>query len=209
MNKKIKIINLSLILVVLGVLFFNVNSVLGAKIGDYGAPLKQVVKVSGVTGSGIPQDDLASAVGFWIKIALGLIGTVFFVLIVYAAFNWMASQGEEEKIKTSQKTIVASIIGLMIVVSAYAVSNLIIKTFVDKSGSGGGGNVKGCCVDWVASDGLVVPIPACRITTKSDCEFQGSRTTATDVHAGPGGEGNWTFDPSILDIGACRVKCGG
>lgn len=209
MSKKYKkFINVCLlVMIIFGGLFF-VTSATATKIGDYAGPLGTVVKSSGITGSAIPQDNLASMVGFWIKIALGLIGTIFFVLVVYAAFNWMVSQGEEEKIKKSQKTIVASIIGLVIVVSAYAVSNLVVKTFVDKEGPGGGQAVKGCCVDWVASDGLVIPIPACRITTKSDCEFQGSRATATDVHAGPEKEGNWTFDPGILDNGACQVKCG-
>jgi len=58
MNKKIKIISISLFsLMVFGFLFFGINNVLAAKIGDYGTPLNQVVKISGITGSAIPQNN--------------------------------------------------------------------------------------------------------------------------------------------------------
>lgn len=209
MNKKIKIISISLFsLMVFGFLFFGINNVLAAKIGDYGTPLNQVVKISGITGSAIPQNDLASAVGFWIRVALGLIGTVFFILIVYSAFNWMVSQGEEEKIKKSQKTIVASVIGLLIIVSAYAITSLVSKNLIEKNvGQNVPNVVYGCCSDWVKTDIVQVGIAACRITTYDDCKKVGESPTPTDVHAGKEGEGNWTWDPKITDQNTCQAMC--
>lgn len=191
-----------------GVLFCAVSETQAAKIGDYSGPLGKVVEISGVTGSGIPQDNLSGAVGFWIKIALGLIGVLFFILIFYAAFNWLTSQGEEEKIKQSQKTIVASVIGLVIIVSAYAITNTVSKVLIENESLQSKKEADGCCVDWVASDAIVPPIPACRIATYSSCKLAGENKTNTDVHAGPEGDKNWTWDPSIISQPACMTKCG-
>lgn len=194
-----------------GVLFCAVSEVSAAKIGDYEGPLRKVAEISGVTGSGIPQDNLSGAVGFWIKIVLGLIGILFFVLIFYAAFSWMASQGEEEKIKKAQKTIVASVVGLVIIVSAYAITMTVSKVLIENELLQSSPGADGCCVDWVASDAVISkvdPIPACRITTFETCKKIGENITNTDVHAGPEGEGNWTWDPSIVDQSACMKKCG-
>lgn len=203
-----KIINVSIVFMIVGGMFLFVGSVLATQIGDYAGPLGSVVKSSGITGSAIPQDNLASMVGFWIKIALGLIGTIFFVLIVYAAFNWMVSQGEEEKIKKSQKTIVASVIGLLIIVSAYAITSLVSKNLIEKNvGQNVPNVVYGCCSDWVKTDIVQVGIAACRITTYDDCKKVGESPTPTDVHAGKEGEGNWTWDPKITDQNTCQAMC--
>lgn len=208
-SKKFIIISLFAI-IFSGVLFQVVSS---ATVGDAINVLdKKVVPATNITGSGIPQGDLAETAGFYIRIALGLVGVVFFVLIFYAAFTWMTSQGEEEKIKKARNTIVASVIGLMIIVSSYAITNIIINNFVNRKNSIGLINEgeKGCCVDWVKSDPIqIIAIPACRMTTYEDCKLQGSTPTKTDVQAGPEGKGNWTWDGEITDITTCNVKCGG
>ncbi len=208
-SKKFIIISLFAI-IFSGVLFQAVSS---ATVNDAISVLdKKVVPATNITGSGIPQGDLAETAGFYIRIALGLVGVVFFVLIFYAAFTWMVSEGEEEKVKKSRNTIVASVIGLMIIVSSYAITNIIINNFVNRKNSIGLINEgeKGCCVDWVKSDPIqIIAIPACRITTYEDCRLQGSTLTKTDVHYGSEGKGIWTWDGEITDITTCNVKCGG
>lgn len=207
-SKKFIIISLFAI-IFSGVLFQVVSS---ATVGDAINVLdKKVVPATNITGSGIPQGDLAETAGFYIRIALGLVGVVFFVLIFYAAFTWMTSQGEEEKIKKARNTIIASVIGLLLVVSSWAITNIITTSFIDRQNLVGSvtDGPKGCCVDWVKTDVVQVAIPACRMTTYEDCKLQGSTPTKTDVQAGPEGKGNWTWDGEITDITTCNVKCGG
>lgn len=192
-----------------GVLFQVVSS---ATVGDALNVLdNKVVPATNIKGSDIPQGDLAETAGFYIKIALSLVGVVFFVLIFYAAFTWMVSEGEEEKVKKARNTIVASVIGLMIIVSSYAITNIIINNFVNKKNVIGSvtEGPRGCCVDWVKTDAIQVAIPACRITTYEDCKLQGSTLTKTDVHYGSEGKGIWTWDGEITDIKGCNAKCGG
>ena len=60
-------------------------------------------------------------IGTVIQALLGLIGLIFLVLMLYAGYNWMIARGEEEKVEKAKDTITRAIIGLIIVVGAYAI----------------------------------------------------------------------------------------
>lgn len=71
--------------------------------------------------------DPAVLIGNIVKIALGLVGTVFFLLMLYAGFLWMTARGAQDTVKKAKDMISAAIIGLVIVSAAYAVSNFVIQ----------------------------------------------------------------------------------
>jgi uncharacterized BrkB/YihY/UPF0761 family membrane protein len=66
-------------------------------------------------------------IGTIIKTALGLVGVIFLVLMVYAGFIWMIARGDEAKVEKAKDTIVNCIIGIVIVVGAYAITSYIIN----------------------------------------------------------------------------------
>lgn len=66
--------------------------------------------------------DLAGTVATVIKAILALVGTVFLVLTIYAGIMWMTAQGNEERVTKAQDIIKASVIGLIIIMSAYAIT---------------------------------------------------------------------------------------
>ncbi len=65
-----------------------------------------------------------------IKGVLGLLATIFLILIIYAGFKWMTSQGNEEKVKDAQKKIMQATIGLIIIMSAYAITLFITELVI-------------------------------------------------------------------------------
>ena len=71
------------------------------------------------------QSSLSDIIGGVIKTALGLVGTIFLVLIIYGGFLWMTARGEEEQVKKAQKIVVQTVIGLVLVLSAYAITLLV------------------------------------------------------------------------------------
>lgn len=73
---------------------------------------------------------------------LGLLGIIFLVLIIYAGYNWMTAQGEEEKVIKAKDTLTRAIIGLIIIVAAYS-----ITYFVFSNLPGGGGANSDITVD--------------------------------------------------------------
>lgn len=74
---------------------------------------------------------LASTIGQVIKIALSFIGIFFTVLMVYAGFLWMAARGEESQIEKSKKIITAAIIGIVLTLASYSITNFVVPRVLD------------------------------------------------------------------------------
>jgi len=62
-----------------------------------------------------------------IKTVLSLLGVIFMILMVYGGSIWMTAGGKEDRVKKAKDLIQAAIIGLVIVVSAYAISIFVIS----------------------------------------------------------------------------------
>jgi hypothetical protein len=62
-----------------------------------------------------------------IRTALGLLATVFLILTIIAGFQWMTAAGNEEQVKKAQTSMKNAIIGLVIVLAAYALTYFILK----------------------------------------------------------------------------------
>ncbi len=62
------------------------------------------------------------AVGKIINLFLSLLGVLFLALIIYGGFLWMMSRGNEQEIEEAKNIIINAIIGLIIVLAAYAVT---------------------------------------------------------------------------------------
>lgn len=71
------------------------------------------------------ETGVAEIVGVVIQSLLGIVGLVFFVLFFYAGFNWMTAQGNSDKIDKAKETITASLIGIILVFGAYAITNFV------------------------------------------------------------------------------------
>ncbi|MFA4941175.1 MAG: pilin [Patescibacteria group bacterium] len=73
------------------------------------------------------SSSLGSIAAAIIEAFLGLLGIIFLVLIITAGFKWMNAAGNEEKIQEAKETIFRAIIGLIIVVSAYAITYFVFN----------------------------------------------------------------------------------
>jgi len=75
--------------------------------------------------------NLRSIIGAIIRAALTLIGGLFLIMMVYGGYSWMTDRGDSEKVKTAKDTITRAIIGLIIVMGAYAITNFITGRLVE------------------------------------------------------------------------------
>lgn len=71
-----------------------------------------------------------------IKVVLGFLAVIFLVLTIIAGFRWMTAGGNDEEVKKAVGTIKNSIIGLVIVLAAYAITYFVF-TYLPFSGGGG------------------------------------------------------------------------
>ncbi|MGI6314312.1 MAG: hypothetical protein ACOXZY_00135 [Patescibacteria group bacterium] len=95
--------------------------------------LTDTADFAGYSPKTVTDYTLSQTVGMVIRIALSFMGVIFLALMVYAGILWMTARGEEEPIKKAQKIIMASIIGLIIVVSAYSITNYFVPLIIDQS----------------------------------------------------------------------------
>jgi uncharacterized membrane protein len=68
-----------------------------------------------------------------ISAALGLVGIIFFLLMLYAGFLWMTARGNEKSSAKAKEIIVSATIGLVIVAGAYAITTLIFNNITGQT----------------------------------------------------------------------------
>ena len=90
----------------------------GGKEGD--------IKTTTGLGDKDPRDIAASV----INVALGFLGIVAVVIILLGGFKWMTAAGNEDKVGEAKKLITAGIIGLIIILAAFAIAKFVIGSLL-------------------------------------------------------------------------------
>lgn len=82
---------------------------------------------------GLGVGDIVSTL---IGVVLSVLGIIFLVLIVVSGYQWMMAGGNEETIKSAKKRLTNAVIGLVIVLAAWAITVFIFRNLP----LGGNGN---------------------------------------------------------------------
>lgn len=77
--------------------------------------------------TGLASTDVRVTVARIIRVAMGLLGIVAVVIILIGGFTWMTAGGNSEKVDQAKQWIFAGIIGLAIILSAYAIASFVIN----------------------------------------------------------------------------------
>lgn len=76
-------------------------------------------------GTGLVSKTLPQYLGGVVGAVLALVGTLFFLLMIYGGLMWMTSAGNEKQSTQAKDLLVAAVIGLLIVFAAYAITSFI------------------------------------------------------------------------------------
>ncbi|MFA5133380.1 MAG: hypothetical protein WC459_01045 [Patescibacteria group bacterium] len=74
---------------------------------------------------------LTATIASIINVAMGLLGMVVVVLILAGGFLWMTAGGSEEKITKAKGLIFGGVIGLAIILSAYAIAQFVVSSLLN------------------------------------------------------------------------------
>jgi len=69
-----------------------------------------------------------------INVVLDLLGIITVVLILFAGFTWMTAGGNDEQVGKAKKILSAAVIGLVIVMSAYAITQFVVGNLYRATG---------------------------------------------------------------------------
>lgn len=78
--------------------------------------------------------ELISTVARIINILLGFLGVIAVVLVLLGGFKWMTAAGNEDKIGEAKKLMGAGVVGLVIILAAYAIAAFVINQLVQATG---------------------------------------------------------------------------
>lgn len=75
------------------------------------------------------DQNLVTTIESLIDLALGLLGIIAVIIILIGGFKWMTAGGNEDKVAEARKLIIAGIIGVAIILSAWAIAEFVISRF--------------------------------------------------------------------------------
>jgi hypothetical protein len=82
------------------------------------------------TGIGLGSKDIRATIASIINVAMGLLGIVAVCIILLGGFKWMVAGGEQGKVDEAKKLITSGIIGLVIILTAYAIATFVISSIL-------------------------------------------------------------------------------
>ena len=122
----------------LAVIFFAPNFVFAQTVGTSDLGL------SYGTALGLTTTDIRTLIANIIRVALGLLGIVALLIIIYAGYLWMTAKGDDKQVDKAKTTMTNGVIGLAIILLAFAIVSFVISALLGGGAGGGGyGNVNG------------------------------------------------------------------
>ncbi|MFA5318648.1 MAG: pilin [Patescibacteria group bacterium] len=81
--------------------------------------------------TGLGNSDPREIAARVINILLGFLGIIAVVLILVGGFMWMTAAGNDDKVATAKKVMVAGVIGLVIVLAAFGIARFVVNALMD------------------------------------------------------------------------------
>lgn len=75
----------------------------------------------------LAADSPQALIGYVINNILGIVGSLALVMFIFGGIIWMTSSGSADKIKKGRDILIWSIIGLVVIFSAYALVRFVIQ----------------------------------------------------------------------------------
>jgi hypothetical protein len=79
---------------------------------------------------GLGTRDIRLTIGSLISVVIGFLGIVATLIILLGGFTWMTAAGNEEKVGKAKKMIIGGIIGLIIILAAFAIAKFAINSII-------------------------------------------------------------------------------
>lgn len=120
----------------------------------FAQPLDQIqTGVDAIGGSDSASAE--STIKTIVNTLLYLIGAVAVIMLVYGGFKYMTSGGDSAAVASAKNTVLYAVVGLVVAILAFSISNFVVGTFTDSDGESaappacveGGNNDRDCYGD--------------------------------------------------------------
>jgi len=133
-NKKYFILGL-IILLTASFFVFSFDLALAQDDPEAGAKNSDVFGLQPVDDNiGLASPDVRTIIAKIIRAVLGLLGIIALVIVLYGGYTYMTAGGNEEKINKAKKILINGVIGLIIILSAFAIVQFVINALSEATG---------------------------------------------------------------------------
>ncbi|MFH0856529.1 MAG: IPT/TIG domain-containing protein, partial [bacterium] len=91
-----------------------------------------------LTETGLQTQDVRITIAKLIRVFLGFLGIIAVIIIIYSGYLWMTAGGNADQIETAKKWMRNAVIGLLIVLSSFAIASFVLLKLTGVAGIGGG-----------------------------------------------------------------------
>ncbi len=78
-------------------------------------------------GANLGGKPLRESIAGIINVILGFLGVIAVIIVLLGGFKWMTSQGNTEKVDEAKKLIGAGVVGIVIVLAAFAIASFVLN----------------------------------------------------------------------------------
>lgn len=108
--------------VLIFVVFFNLTNVIPATAQDIGLDYAENLDLQTASETD-PKQMMVEIV----KYLMTFLGIIAVVIILYGGFKWMTAAGNQDSVEEAKKIIIAGAIGLVVILSAFAIITLVVN----------------------------------------------------------------------------------
>ncbi len=172
----------------------------------------QTARTAGYDTQGTTDTTISETVGKVIRYSIGFLGTIFLVLTIYAGVLRGTAGGNEEQVSKSNNIFKMSLVGAIIIVSAYSITTLVFKYLVtpgqviqdikDAGPQIGTTDSPGCCY---YKDNPSATDVKCLRGTRSQCQ-QGTFIFPDDPNDGNSGPGYALGNKTVVEWKNCSAS---
>ena len=83
--------------------------------------------------TGLGTRDVRLSTSLIIRAAMGFLGIAATVIVLIGGYTWMTAGGNDDKISEAKKWIMAGVIGMVIIFSAYSISNFVLGKIIQNT----------------------------------------------------------------------------
>lgn len=96
---------------------------------DLGETVNSGLNYATIVGWG--TQDLKTTIMLVINVIMGFLGLVAVIIILWGGFKWMTAGGNEDQVGEAKKLIIAGVIGMAVVIGAYAIASFVVQSLVN------------------------------------------------------------------------------
>ncbi len=124
MEKKKKILKIFLVLFLFTASFLFIQTIFAQELG-INAVGEEIT---------LPGEDPRIIAARIIRAALGFLGIIALIIVLYGGFAWMTSAGNEERIAKAKKILTNGLIGLIIIVFSFGITQFVLNKLIEVTG---------------------------------------------------------------------------